>query len=176
DFRHRGHDILPHRERMQHEDLPTKFKDTRDPFRLVFVCAMWMTGFDAPACSTIYLDKPMRNHTLMQTIARANRVFKDKQNGLIVDYIGIFRVLERALAIYGTSSDDGEMPIHPREDQINELSKLMDEMLAFLSKLGIQLDEILQAVKFERERLKLDAVEALLKSDETTKQFFNQVK
>ena len=60
-----------------------------------------MTGFDAPSCSTIYLDRPMRNHTLMQTIARANRVFPDKENGLIVDYVGVFRNLEKALAIYG---------------------------------------------------------------------------
>jgi type I restriction enzyme R subunit len=63
-----------------------------------------MTGFDVPCCSTIYLDKPMRNHTLMQTIARANRVFPDKVNGLIVDYIGVFRDLQRALAIYGSAS------------------------------------------------------------------------
>ena len=80
----------------------TKFKDPDDPFRLVFVCAMWMTGFDVPSCSTIYLDKPMRNHTLMQTIARANRVFPDKNNGLIVDYVGVFRDLQKALAIYGS--------------------------------------------------------------------------
>ena len=86
---------------MVEEDLETKFKDPDDPFRLVFVCAMWMTGFDVPSCSTIYLDKPMRNHTLMQTIARANRVFRDKVNGLIVDYVGVFRNLQKALAIYG---------------------------------------------------------------------------
>ena len=84
------------------EDLDEKFKDPDDPFRLVFVCAMWRTGFDVPSCSTIYLDRPMRNHTLMQTIARANRVFGDKVNGLIVDYVGIFRDLQQALAIYGT--------------------------------------------------------------------------
>jgi len=71
---------------MVEEDLDTKFKDPDDPFRLVFVCAMWMTGFDAPACSTIYLDKPMRNHTTMQTFARANRVFGEKHNGMIVDH------------------------------------------------------------------------------------------
>jgi type I restriction enzyme, R subunit len=67
--------------RMVEEDLDTAFKDPEDPLRLVFVCAMWMTGFDAPACSTIYLDKPMRNHTLMQTIARANRVFPTRTAG-----------------------------------------------------------------------------------------------
>ncbi len=66
---------------------------------------MWITGFDVPSCSTIYLDKPMKNHTLMQTIARANRVFRDKQNGLIVDYVGVFRNLQKALAIYATTQD-----------------------------------------------------------------------
>ena len=71
----KGGDIRPHRERMLKEDLETKFKDADDPFRIVFVCAMWITGFDVPSCSTMYIDKPMRNHTLMQTIARANRVF-----------------------------------------------------------------------------------------------------
>lgn len=98
----KGLDIRPHRKRMVEEDLDTKFKNPDDPFRLVFVCAMWMTGFDVPSCSTLYLDKPMRNHTLMQTIARANRVYRDKVSGLIADYVGVFRNLERALAIYGT--------------------------------------------------------------------------
>ena len=107
DLRAKGADIRPHRLRLNKEDLEEKFKDADDPLRLVFVCAMWMTGFDAPACSTLYLDKPMRNHTLMQTIARANRVFGDKVNGLIVDYIGIFRNLQQALAIYGTASGGG---------------------------------------------------------------------
>jgi type I restriction enzyme R subunit len=95
-FAEHGLDILPHRRRMVNEDLDEKFKDPQDPFRLAFVCAMWRTGFDAPACSTLYLDRPMRNHTLMQTIARANRVFGEKVNGLIVDYVGIFRELQRA--------------------------------------------------------------------------------
>ena len=62
---------------------------------------MWLTGFDAPSCSTVYLDKPMRNHTLMQTIARANRVFPGKHSGVIVDYANVFASLEKALAIYG---------------------------------------------------------------------------
>ena len=73
-----GLDIAKHRKRMVDEDLDAKFKDPDDPFRLVFVCAMWLTGFDSPSTSTVYLDKPMRNHLLMQTIARANRVFPDK--------------------------------------------------------------------------------------------------
>jgi CSLREA domain-containing protein len=73
-----GLDIVPHRRRMNSEQLDEKFKDSDDPLGIAFVCAMWMTGFDAPSCSTVYLDKPMRNHTLMQTIARANRVFPGK--------------------------------------------------------------------------------------------------
>ncbi len=95
-----GLDIAPHRKRMNDEALDEKFKDPQDPLRLVFVCAMWLTGFDAPSCSTVYLDKPMRNHTLMQTIARANRVFPGKHSGLIVDYANVFASLEKALAIY----------------------------------------------------------------------------
>ena len=87
EMKKKGVDIIPHRKRMVKEDLDKKFKDPEDPFGIVFVCAMWMTGFDVPCCTTIYLDKPMRNHTLMQTIARANRVFPDKVNGLIVDYV-----------------------------------------------------------------------------------------
>src|SRR3954469_22918218 len=98
-----GLDIRPHRSRMNTEDLAERFKAADDPLRIVFVVAMWMTGFDAPSVSTIYLDRPMRNHTLMQTIARANRVFPEKDNGLIVDYIGVFRNLEAALAIYGAA-------------------------------------------------------------------------
>src|SRR2546430_6550074 len=104
DLRKKGLNIIPHRRRMEQEDLETKFKDADDPLRIVFVCAMWITGFDIPSLSTLYLDKPMRNHTLMQTIARANRVFYDKVNGLIVDYAGVFRDLQKALAIYGSGS------------------------------------------------------------------------
>jgi type I restriction enzyme R subunit len=85
--------------------LDAKFKDAEDPLRLVFVCAMWLTGFDAPSCSTVYLDKPMRNHTLMQTIARANRVFPGKHGGVIVDYANVFASLEKSLAIYGAGKE-----------------------------------------------------------------------
>ena len=87
----RGIDIKPHRKRMVEERLEGKFKDAQDPLRIAFVCSMWTTGFDVPSLSTIYLDKPMRNHTLMQTITRANRVFPEKNNGLIVAYVEAFR-------------------------------------------------------------------------------------
>ena len=139
DLRARGVDITPHRQRMNTEDLDTKFKDPADPFCIVFVCAMWMTGFDVPACSTIYLDKPQRNHTLMQTIARANRVFKDKVNGLIVDYIGIFRNLERALTIYAEGTDpegpdpEGRNPIRDKSELVEELRREITEIKVFCS-------------------------------------------
>nr|WP_281269327.1 type I restriction endonuclease subunit R [Sinimarinibacterium flocculans] len=97
ELKKRGLDITPHRQRMLKDKLDDRFKDENDPLRLVFVCAMWITGFDVPTCSTIYLDKPMRAHTLMQTIARANRVAPGKESGLIVDYVGIFRALQNAL-------------------------------------------------------------------------------
>ena len=143
DFRQKGLDILPHRRRMVNEDLETKFKDPDDPFRIVFVCAMWMTGFDVPSCSTIYLDKPMRNHTLMQAIARANRVFGDKVNGLIVDYIGVFRDLQRALAIYGSGAgggiEPGETPVKPKSQLVEQLRAAVDEAKAFCTDRGIHL-------------------------------------
>src|SRR6476661_6578181 len=107
EFKKKGLDIATHRKRMVKEDLEKKFKKSDDPLRIVFVCAMWITGFDVPSCSTIYLDKPMKNHTLMQTIARANRVWGEKKNGLIVDYVGVFRNLQRALAIYGSGAGGG---------------------------------------------------------------------
>ncbi len=130
-FRKKGLDIAPHRQRMIKEDLDTRFKDPNEPLRIVFVCAMWMTGFDVPSCGAIYLDKPMRNHTLMQTIARANRVYGGKVNGLIVDYVGVFRNLQKALAIYGTGTDGGarrgDSPVQPKEVQLAELGTKINE-------------------------------------------------
>ena len=137
----KGVDIRPHRARMNTEDLDTKFKDSDDPFRIVFVCAMWITGFDVPSCSTIYLDKPQRNHTLMQTIARANRVFGDKNNGLIVDYIGVFRYLERALAIYATGTDaaGNQKPIADKSELVEKLKEAIAEISEFCRDLSIDL-------------------------------------
>ena len=120
-----GLDIEPHRKRMNESNpgLDEKFKEDGDPLRLVFVCAMWLTGFDAPSCSTIYLDKPMRNHTLMQTIARANRVFPGKHSGVIVDYANVFASLEKALAIYGAGKD-GKSPVKDKQQLVEELRQV----------------------------------------------------
>ena len=170
DLRARGVDITPHRQRMNTEDLDTKFKDPEDPFRIVFVCAMWMTGFDVPACSTIYLDKPQRNHTLMQTIARANRVFKDKVNGLIVDYIGIFGNLEGVLAIYAKGTDpEGRCPIRDKSELVEELRTVIIEIKEFCANLGVDLPQIdaTETERLERIRLITDAVNRILVNDET---------
>ena len=91
-------------------DIEDNFKDPNNPLQLVFVCAMWLTGFDAPSVSTLYLDKPMKGHTLMQTIARANRVYNGKECGLIIDYLDVFKYLKRVLADYA-SDDGGLMPV-----------------------------------------------------------------
>ena len=175
DLRARGVDIAPHRQRMNTQDLDAKFKKPEDPFRIVFVCAMWMTGFDVPACSTIYLDKPQRNHTLMQTIARANRVFGDKANGLIVDYIGIFRNIERALAIYAEGTDpegpnpEGRNPIRDKSELVEELTAEIAEIKDFCMNRGVDLTHIDAAETEPLERIGLitDAADRILVNDET---------
>jgi len=138
-----GLDIEPHRKRMNESNpgLDEKFKETDDPLRLVFVCAMWLTGFDAPSCSTVYLDKPMRNHTLMQTIARANRVFPGKHSGVIVDYANVFASLEKALAIYGAGKD-GETPVKDKQQLVEELRQSVANATAFCAAHGVMLAEI----------------------------------
>ncbi|MGH3089546.1 MAG: type I restriction endonuclease subunit R [Rubrobacteraceae bacterium] len=171
DMAKKGLDIASHRRRMLREDMDRKFKDPGDPFRIVFVCAMWMTGFDAPSVGAIYLDKPMRNHTLMQTIARANRVFEGKLNGLIVDYIGVFRNLQKALAIYG-SGTDGDMPVKDKEQLVEALRAAVEEAEGFCKEHGMDIRKILAADGFERLALLDDAVEAILTGgDESKKRF-----
>jgi len=179
-FKEKGLDIRPHRKRIVTEELDVKFKDPDNPFRIVFVCAMWMTGFDAPPVSTIYLDKPIRNHTLMQTISRANRVFEDKQSGMIVDYYGILRKLNEALAIYGSGTGggirEGDNPLR----QIDELVALLKKNLSLMEKYfrdkEIAPQKILQAKNFDQLRLIYQAVDAILKNDESRVLFFSLLK
>ena len=177
DFKNKGLDIATHRRRMVKEDLDEKFKDPANPFRIVFVCAMWITGFDVPSCSTIYLDKPMRNHTLMQTIARANRVFRDKETGLIVDYVGVFRDLQKALAIYGSgiggSATEGEMPIKDKRELFELLKAAIEEARAFCVERGIDLLRIQAAPGFERVSLLDDAVDAILVNDDSKRKYLS---
>jgi len=173
DMKDKGLDIAPHRKRLVTEDLDTKFKRASDPLRIVFVCAMWMTGFDVPSCSTIYLDKPMRNHTLMQTIARANRVAQGKVNGLIVDYVGIFRDLQKALAIYAAPTPGGgtDTPIRDKAELIEYLKKAIADAEAHCVERGIDPAKIRVAPGFERVRLLDDAVEAIVVNDESKRKY-----
>ena len=179
DLRRKGLDIIPHRRRMEREDLETKFKDADDPLRIVFVCAMWITGFDVPSLSTLYLDKPMRNHTLMQTIARANRVFKDKVDGLIVDYAGVFRDLQKALAIYGSGSGgdikEGDVPVKDKSELVTDLRSKINKTRMFCEQLGIDIQAILAATPkgFQRISLVQDAVDVLVVNDEIKKKYLS---
>ena len=173
ELRQKGVDITQHRTRMNTEDLDTQFKDPDDPFRIVFVCAMWITGFDVPSCSTIYLDKPQRNHTLMQTIARANRVFGDKNNGLIVDYIGVFRDLEKALAIYATGADieGNQKPIADKSELIEKLRAAIAATTEFCRSLGIDLERAQTDDALQNITQINDAMERILINDETKKRY-----
>jgi type I restriction enzyme R subunit len=171
DMAAKGLDIVPHRRRMNSEKMEDKFKDPDDPFRLVFLCAMWLTGFDAPSCSTVYLDKPMKNHTLMQTIARANRVCGDKEAGLIVDYVGVFRNLQRALAIYARGAGSGEMPIKDKAALFTELEKALGFVRAFCETRGVHAAVIINERGLARLKAIADATELLLGTDEQKQAF-----
>ena len=167
--------IEPHRKRMNESQpgLDEKFKDTEDPLRLVFVCAMWLTGFDAPSCSTVYLDKPMRNHTLMQTIARANRVYPGKHSGIIVDYANVFASLEKALAIYGAGRD-GKSPVKDKQQLVEEMRRAVADALAFCAAHGVSLPEIeaLGAGSLERLNRVEESMNALISPDPLRRDFF----
>ncbi len=175
DMQKLGLDIAPHRVRMNHEKLDEKFKNPEDLLRLVFVCAMWLTGFDAPSCSTVYLDKPMRNHTLMQTIARANRVFPGKHSGLIVDYANVFASLEKALAIYAKGRG-GEQPIRDKQKLVESLRQAIIEPESFCLAHGVNLGEIEQTPAGSLDRLTkiVEAVERLISPDPLRKDFLGQ--
>ena len=174
-----GLDIEPHRRRMNESQpgLDEKFKDTTDPLRLVFVCAMWLTGFDAPSCSTVYLDKPMRNHTLMQTIARANRVFPGKHSGVIVDYANVFASLEQALAIYGAGKG-GTTPVKDKAQLVAALGEAVGATTAFClaHRVDLAAMEALPLGGMERLAAIKDAIDALIGPDAVRREFFGHEK
>jgi type I restriction enzyme R subunit len=167
-----GLDIVPHRKRMNEQALDEKFKDPEDPLKLVFLCAMWLTGFDAPSCSTVYLDKPMRNHALMQTIARANRVYPGKHSGVIVDYTNVFASLERALAIYAKGRG-GEMPVRDKKALVEELRQAVEDATAYCKARGLDLARIegTSAEKFERAQAVEDGANRLLAPEAVKRDF-----
>ena len=171
-----GLDIEPHRRRMVNEDLDEKFKAPDDPLRLVFVCAMWITGFDVPTCSTVYIDKPMKNHTLMQTIARANRVAPGKQAGLIVDYVGVFRNLKEALAIYaqprpGVTTD----PIEGKGELVEALRIALAPAVMFAEARSVRPADVLAVTGFERQAALKQATKTCLGPTTTSALFLRLV-
>ena len=156
-FRKMDLDIGVHRKKMVERNLEKEFKDEDNPFRLAIVCAMWITGFDAPCVSTVYLDKPIKGHTLMQTIARANRVYDDeKENGLIVDYGNVYKQLEKAYSVYGEGGKgNGGKPTigKPVEELIAleaELKKAIKEVKDYLKSINFTLSDLIGAKPMEK--------------------------
>jgi type I restriction enzyme, R subunit len=173
-FREQGLDIKKHRIRMNKEDLEEKFKDSDDNFQIVFVCSMWMTGFDVPCLSTIYLDKPMKNHTLMQAISRANRVFAEKLGGFIVDYVNIFKNLRKALALYAAPRTGRvDYPIESKEELVKKLREYIQKINEFLKNLTADTQKIINSKGFEKIAELKNANDAILKSEETKKKFLS---
>ena len=179
-FQKWGLDIEPHREKMNSQDLETRFKDENDPFRFVIVCAMWITGFDVPTLSTLYLDKPLKSHTLMQAIARANRISEGKNNGLIVDYIETYTALLDALAIYGSGGEEGggtggeipEPPVKPKEELIKQLEEALEATETFLQdEVNFDLQELINADGLHKLAAMEKAVNAVYTNDETKRKF-----
>lgn len=147
-FSKQGLDIATHRAKMNAitpdgKDIEDRFKDINDPLQLVFVCAMWLTGFDVPNLSTLYLDKPMKGHTLMQAIARANRVYPGKSSGMVVDYVNVFKYMKKALSEYATGDDGTEYPAKDIDKLIGYIDATIVEADDFLQSMSISLDKII---------------------------------
>ena len=172
-FRKWGLDIKTHREKMENRELDKEFKDSGNPLRVVFVCAMWLTGFDVKCLSCLYLDKPLKAHTLMQTIARANRVAEGKSNGLIIDYIGIVKALRKALADY-TANAGGLGGVDPTVDKEKLIARIGDTVAkteTFLSERKIDLGLLIAAEGFAKLSYLQDAANAVCGSIEDKKSF-----
>ena len=172
-FRKWGLDIKTHREKMENRELDKEFKDPGNPLRVVFVCAMWLTGFDVKCLSCLYLDKPLKAHTLMQTIARANRVAEGKSNGLIIDYIGIVKALRKALADYTANAGGlgGADPTVDKEKLIARIGDTVAKAEMFLSERKIDLGLLIAAEGFAKLSYLQDAANAVCGSIEDKKSF-----
>ena len=182
DFRKWQFDIIPHRAVMkrgfetpngERVDVETAFKSPEHPFRVAIVCAMWLTGFDVECLSTLYIDKPMKAHALMQAIARANRVYPGKDFGLIVDYNGMLRSLREALAQYALGDDgrDGEEVVAPIEERVEALVEAIEAAEAHLRFLGFDPATLIGSEGFARVEGLKDAVEAVYSSGESKRRF-----
>ena len=183
-FTAQGLTIKPHRERMDRldehgHDIEYNYKDPAHPLQLVFVCAMWLTGFDAPTLSTLYLDKPMQGHTLMQTIARANRVTSwkinevEKRNGEIVDYYNVFRNMKLALKDYAQGQDaDDDSPVKEKTELFRLLDDAIEQGFAFCHERAVTLREVLGSEDVFKQVERFESfADTLLANDEWRKSF-----
>lgn len=170
-----GLDIKTHRDKMNDRELDEEFKKSDNPFRVVFVCAMWLTGFDVKSLSCLYLDKPLKAHALMQTIARANRVSEGKSNGLVVDYVGIVKALRKALADYTVNKErqGGEDPTIDKEELIKKILETIAKTKEFLKEHGFDLQELIDCNEgtFKRIELLLNAANCMCESVEIKRTF-----
>lgn len=172
-FKKWGLDIKTHRTKMEKRELDKEFKDSKNPLRVVFVCAMWLTGFDVKCLSCLYLDKPLKAHTLMQTIARANRVNEGKSNGLIVDYIGIVKALRKALADYtaNVGGNGGSDPTINKDELIARIIETIGKAIAFLNENDFDLEMLINAYDFMKLSYLQEAANAVCGSIEDKKTF-----
>lgn len=176
-FKKQKLDITQHRKKMQEitpegEDIEDRFKNPNDNLQLVFVCAMWLTGFDVKNLSTVYLDKPMKSHTLMQAIARANRVYPNKPCGIIVDYVNVFKYMKQALTDYATGDDGDEFPAKDIDTLIGYIDSTIDEADKFLQKNGIELTKIMNGEStFDKLDELRKAYDKIVANDETKTEF-----
>ena len=166
-------DIKTHRTKMEKRELDKEFKDSKNTLRVVFVCAMWLTGFDVKCLSCLYLDKPLKAHTLMQTIARANRVSEGKSNGLIIDYIGIVKALRKALADYTVNSggNAGSDPTVDKDELIARIIETIGKAHAFLSDKNFDLEMLINAHDFMKLSYLQEAANAVCGSIEDKKTY-----
>ena len=172
-FQKWGLDIRIHREKMEKRELDKEYKDDDSKLRVVFVCAMWLTGFDVKTLSCLYIDKPMKAHTLMQTIARANRVAEGKTNGLIIDYMGIVKALRQALADYTANQgiDGGDDPTIDKKELIQHVIDVIAAATAFLKEHDFELDDLIQAENFMKLDLLKTAANAMCETAEIRKSY-----
>ena len=170
-------DIKYHRAKMEKRELDKEFKDSKNPLRVVFVCAMWLTGFDVKCLSCLYLDKPLKAHTLMQTIARANRVSEGKSNGLIVDYIGIVKALRKALADYTANigGNGGTDPTVDKDELIARIIETISKAKAFLLENDFDLQMLIDAYDFMKLSYLQEAANAVCGTIEDKKTFTTYV-
>ena len=166
-----GLDIRPHRAKMENRKPDKEFKDGENPFRVVFVCAMWLTGFDVKSLSCLYLDRPLKAHTLMQTIARANRVCEGKTNGLVIDYIGVVKALRQALADY---TSGGRVSVDPTPDidkLYSRIHEIVDEIRKLMADHHFALNQVIQSEGFARIGEVQNGANALSCNEDTRKRF-----